>query len=103
MIKGTVSLLLALSFLVGQARGSLCEATDPDSVCSCGRDVEADYKLSCPSAKSSNKLFTIYVNKPRDDVYVHVKCHKEARAADVYSFMRKYCKILTLKRFQYKV
>ena len=87
--NGTVSLLLALSFLVCRTRGSFCEATDPDSVCSCSHDVEADYKVSCPSSKSNNKLFTIYVKKPRDDVYVQVKCDKEARAAEVYSQMKK--------------
>ena len=88
IIDGRVIFLLTLSFLVGRTRGSLCEATDPQSVCSCGRDVEADYKLSCPSSKSNNKLFTIYVKKPRDAVYVQVKCDKEARAADVYSYMK---------------
>ena len=87
MIRTGLLLLLALSFLVGRTRGSTCEATDPDSVCSCGRDLDADYKLTCPRAPSSNKLFTIYVKKPRD-VYVHVKCDDEARATDVYSFMK---------------
>ena len=86
--NATVSLLLALSFLIGRTRGSLCAATDPHSVCSCDRDVEADYKLSCHSSKSNTKLFTVYVKKPRDDVYVQVKCGKEARAEEVYSHMK---------------
>ena len=86
--NGTLILLLALAYLVGRSRGSLCEPTDPDSVCTCGRDVDAVYKLTCPSAKSTNKLFKILVKNTGDKVYVHVKCDKEARAADVYSFMR---------------